>query len=89
VTFATREIEWSGQQRFRQSSARAQRGFCAACGTQLSFQVLASPETTDLTLASLDEPAAVWPEDHTFTRSQLPWLVFADGLPRFAAAREC
>jgi len=74
--------------KLRRSSERATRGFCAECGTALSYQLVAKPELVDLTLGSLDEPTALPPKDHTFTRSQLRWLVFADGLPRHPAERD-
>jgi len=35
-----------------------------------------------VTLASLDEPAAVAPEYHIWTRSQVPWVNLVDRLPR-------
>ena len=47
----------------------------------------AHPDFTDVTLASLDHPELVTPEDHIFTESQIPWVRLADGLPRFAQER--
>lgn len=88
VTFATSEIEWEREPKLRRSSERATRSFCPECGAQLAFQLIERTADTDLTLASLDDPARIEPLDHTFTRSQLPWVVLADGLPRFATARD-
>ncbi|TAK53169.1 MAG: GFA family protein [Gammaproteobacteria bacterium] len=68
--------------RFR-SSERAERGFCAACGTTLTFEEDGS-QWIDLTAASLDQPALAPPRAHLFVRSRLPWVVPGDGLPEFA-----
>jgi hypothetical protein len=88
VTFRTREVEWTGTPKHRRSSDRATRSFCGECGTALTYQLLSEPELVDLTLGSLDDPNAIAPKDHTDTQSQLDWLTFADGLPRFATTRE-
>jgi hypothetical protein len=87
VTFDADEVEWTGGLKERRSSARAIRGFCADCGTQLSFRLVSAPREIDLTLGSLDEPNGIAPRDHTYTRSQCSWLRLADGLPRFETAR--
>lgn len=72
--------------RFR-SSDHATRSFCPACGTQLSFTEDASPEETDVTTCSLDEPGAMAPHSHIFTSSAVPWLSRADGLPQYPRSR--
>jgi len=69
------------------SSAIAFRQFCANCGTQLTFQFFKSPESIDVTLASLDQPDAIAPRDHIWTRRQIAWIRLDDGLPRFAESR--
>lgn len=76
----------AGQPAIYRSSAKARRGFCPACGTQLTFKLDALDEI-DVTVASLDHPEAVPPEDHTFVASQLGWVHLDDGLPRHAQAR--
>ena len=63
------------------SSATAVRGFCGSCGTQLTFQRDDTPGEIDVTVCSLDDPEALAPEDHTFTRSRLTWIRLNDGLP--------
>jgi hypothetical protein len=88
VTFRASEIEWTLTPALRQSSPRAQRGFCPDCGTQLSFFLVAEPDAVDLTLCSLDDPEALAPEDHTYTRSRLSWLQTSDDWPRYATSRQ-
>lgn len=76
-----------GRPRFFASSAKAERGFCADCGTTLTWRGLATPEEIDVTIASLDDPEAVPPADHTQAASRLSWLKLADGLPRIPGWR--
>jgi hypothetical protein len=69
------------------SSAHATRSFCAHCGTQLTFEHVRSPDEIDVTTCSLDEPEALPPEDHTYTRSRLSWVRLDDRLPQHATTR--
>ena len=46
------------------------------------------PDEVDITTCSLDDPEALTPEDHIYTRSRLRWVVLGDGLPEHAAVRE-
>jgi GNAT superfamily N-acetyltransferase len=73
----------NGTPRERRSSARAVRGFCADCGTALTFRADAHPETVDVTVASLDQPELMAPREHIWTRSALPWMRLDDDLPRY------
>jgi hypothetical protein len=68
--------------RFR-SSSQVSRGFCAQCGTPLTYAHDATPDEIDVTTCSLDDPEAAPPEDHTFTHSRLSWLPSCDGLPEY------
>jgi hypothetical protein len=70
------------------STPAALRTFCAACGTPLTFQLLAERDEIDVTLCSLDDPNVLIPEDHTYIRSRLRCIVLADGLPQFATTRD-
>jgi hypothetical protein len=65
------------------SSAEGRRGFCPACGTQISFTASFLPGLIDITIGSLDDPTAVPPTLHYWDSRRLPWLRFADGLPAF------
>lgn len=73
-----REIEFAGRI----------RGFCADCGTSLTF--LSSPATNevDVTVASLDRPEAVAPAAHIWMEDRLPWIRLDDGLPTHARERK-
>jgi hypothetical protein len=87
LTVALRGFRWlRGAPRYFESSAQGRRGFCAACGTQLTFADAAQLEWIDVTICSLDQPERVPPHDHTWTRSRLSW-VNAAGLPEYPQRR--
>lgn len=69
------------------SSDHATRSFCGACGTPLTFCSDHLPDEIDVTIASLDEPDRVPPEDHTWVSSKLAWVEISDRLPQFEKAR--
>jgi hypothetical protein len=62
-------------------SPRAVRQFCAACGSQLTFQFTGTDEI-DFTVGTLDRPEIMEPERHVWAAAHLPWLTMDDGLPR-------
>ncbi len=73
-------------QRFH-SSPGVTRSFCPQCGAHLSYESVGGPGETDITTASLDEPEALPPQDHTQVADQLNWLQLADHLPRYPHSR--
>jgi hypothetical protein len=64
------------------SSARVLRGFCAACGTALTFRNEGRDAEIDVTLGSLDEPTPLAPQMHVWVADKLPWVRIADALPQ-------
>lgn len=69
------------------SSAGATRSFCPRCGTPLTLESNNYPGEIDVTTASLDDPEAVPPADHTQAATKLRWVRLADGLPCHAGTR--
>lgn len=65
------------------SSPEAKRGFCSGCGTQLSFTATYIPGLIDVTVGSLDRPDALTPTLHYWHSVRLPWVQFADDLPKY------
>ena len=75
------EVRWvTSQPTYYASSKIAQRGFCARCGTPLSFEYLDS-ERMDLSVGSLDEPVALTPISHFAVESRINSWHADDGLP--------
>jgi hypothetical protein len=65
------------------SSPPARRGFCGTCGTQISFTADFIPGLVDLTVGSFDRPEELPPSLHYWDSKRLPWVRFADELPRY------
>ena len=82
VTF--RRADWhvtKGKPRVFRSSAHAERSFCDACGTSLTFWSEAMGEFLDITAGSLDAPDQAVPDCHIFTTTRLPWMQLDTHLP--------
>ena len=62
------------------SSTIAERDYCAACGTPLSYRQIGG-SNIELTTGSFDQPAQVVPTYATGSESQLPWTHSIGGLP--------
>jgi GNAT superfamily N-acetyltransferase len=78
----SRELTWMrGRPAVFASSSAAERGFCAACGTPLTFRYLRREGWIEVTIGSLDRPAEVAPERHYGSGSRLPWLDGLEALP--------
>lgn len=81
VNVAKTELRWeNGEPAYYLSSPFGRRGFCAACGTPISFDYPDSPRI-DLTAGSLDEPAEPPNAPHFGVESRVPGWIPADGLP--------
>ncbi len=75
------DFAWTrGAPSWFRSSEAVERGFCAACGTSLHFRYVGSARI-DVSLASLDEPEAVVPEQEFGCESRLPWIGLLGELP--------
>lgn len=73
----------NGPPKVYESSPGANRGFCPHCGTQISFAAAYIPGLIDITIGSLDDPSQVPPQLHYWESKRLPWIHFADQLPRY------
>ena len=71
----------SGELHTYSSSPGVTRGICAACGTLISYEHADRPGEIDLTLNSLDNPAAPVLKAHIWTEDKAPWLAIGDDLP--------
>ena len=80
VNVAKGDVTWTGERATYRSSPFGRRGFCAACGTPLTFDYPDS-DNLDLTIGSLDDPGAVVPSSHFGVESRVPRWLPPDGLP--------
>jgi hypothetical protein len=65
------------------SSRPVRRGFCAACGSCLTYRHEARPTEIDVTLATLDDAVQLAPRMHVWVADKLPWVRIEDGLPQY------
>ena len=87
VAWATFEKEYvnlprAGVQRVASSSG-VLRGHCPRCGTSLTYENARRPGEIDMTLASMDDPAAFTPSAHIWVLEKLPWVTLAGGLRQY------
>ena len=83
-TFAREALRVTrGRLREYGSSDKVWRGFCARCGTSLTYRHDARAAEIDVTLASLDDPTQLQPLMHVWVRDRLAWMPIADDLPQF------
>jgi len=69
------------------SSPGVERSFCGRCGTQLTYRRLDAADSIDVTTASMDNPEAIPPQDHTWVQNRLSWIKLADELPAYSGVR--
>ncbi|MGA2793324.1 MAG: GFA family protein [Roseiarcus sp.] len=62
------------------SSDIAERGFCAACGTPLTYQ-MKGRNRISVTIGSLDDPAMFAPGEQLGIEGRLPWFATLAALP--------
>ena len=75
-------IRWTaGAPSFFRSSDIAERGFCARCGTPLTY---GRKGGLSVTIGSLDDPSAVTPMMQNGIQDKMTWL---DDLPRMQSQR--
>lgn len=75
------DFEWTrGQPKIFHSSDKAKRGFCANCGTPLSFAYVDSG-AIDVSIGSLDRPAAVSPRTQIMPADKVTYVDSLADLP--------
>jgi hypothetical protein len=72
-----------GLPQYYESSPGVRRGFCAICGTTMTFEGARWPDEIHLSASNFEEPGSFAPKCHVYAGEQMPWLYLADGLPRY------
>lgn len=75
------DVSWEREPDVYASSPIAERGFCSACGTPLTF-AFPDSEKMDLTVGSFDEPGRFMPKHHFGAESLHEAWVDTSALPR-------
>lgn len=81
ATVRREHFTWIGEPSYFASSNLARRGFCAKCGTPLSFEYTGRKHIS-FTVGSFEEPDALAPNQHQGCESQVSWLHINDDLPK-------
>lgn len=83
--FAEDKVEIShGELAVYASTPGVERGFCARCGTSLTYARANRPGLFDVTTASLDDPEAFPPAKEIWREERLSWEAANPALPHFA-----
>ncbi len=81
ASVAVGDLTWTrGTPARFQSSSLAKRGFCAACGTPLTYEGIGS-DKIEVTIGSLDEPSTAAPERAFGNEARLAWIDSVAKLP--------
>lgn len=75
VGFVAENVEWSaGTPSFYASSKGVKRGFCASCGTPLSYESDKWPGEQHLLIGAFDDPRAFTPTSDFLKDEALAWV---------------
>ncbi|PZP05167.1 MAG: aldehyde-activating protein [Pseudomonas protegens] len=83
ITLPASAFEWlEGVPARYDSSGGCARYFCGNCGAHLALITHLSPDSIDVTIATLDHPELASADRHIWTDSRLPWLHLDEHLPQ-------
>jgi len=75
-------VDWLGGPRaIYRSSPIVERGFCRACGSQMSFQSARWPGEVHLLLPSFEDPESLTPGRHIHAGARIGWVAQMVDLP--------
>lgn len=73
--FQTDQLSWTrGRPKFASTSHGVRRGFCADCGSHLTYEGARWPGEIHVHLGTLDQPERIEPTGHAFASERPPWL---------------
>ncbi len=83
VGFRPSQVQYlSGPRKIFESSPGVRRGFCADCGTPLSYETDRLADEIHLYLSTLNKPEKFPAQFHVFYAERVPWFEIADELAR-------
>ena len=85
VAFPKEAVRFThGEPKYYKTSLIVERGFCAKCGSRLTYKLLKPKPVEYLIFGTtcLDKPEDFAPTWHACVESQIPWLDLHDDLPR-------
>lgn len=79
VGYDSANVSWTGQRSMYASSPTVQRGFCARCGTPLSYSGKEWIAETHLLAGVFDEQADLVPTGDAYPGEKLDWVALVGG----------
>ena len=84
---AAHDLTWTrGAPKHFQSSNKARRGFCAECGTPLTYEP--GGGHVEIAIGALDQPAAIAPRLQLSVETRMPWFDALPALPTRSPAEQ-
>lgn len=84
IGYRMEDVRWTeGARTYFESSPGVKRGFCATCGTPMSYEGDRAPGETHLYIGTMDEPDKFPPRNHVFFEERIAWFDTADDAPRY------
>lgn len=74
VGYDSARVQWQAERAIFESSPSVKRGYCAACGTPLSYSGRQWAAETHLLIGTFDDPGGLEPGEDTFAGERLPWV---------------
>lgn len=74
----------SGDRAIHESSPGVRRGFCASCGTPLTYESYEAPGEIHFYTGTCDDPDSLPPARHVWCEAALAWFDTDDALVRHA-----
>lgn len=79
-----------GERAIYESSPGVGRGFCARCGTSLTWEGDGEElgPLVEILIGTADDPSKLAPQFHVHHAERVPWFETADSLPRYREWKE-
>jgi len=74
VGYDTPQVTWTGERAIFHSSPDVSRGYCAQCGTPLSYSGRKWAQETHLLIGTFDRQQDLVPTEDTMVEDHLPWV---------------
>jgi hypothetical protein len=79
-------VEWPrGQPTYFQSSVNIERGFCARCGTPLTYR---HPDGLEIAIGAFDDRSDLMPRIQVHSGSAIPWVTEIFAAPKRSAEED-
>jgi hypothetical protein len=79
IGYDSADVSWQGPLAIHHSSPTVSRGFCARCGTPLSYSGKQWSRETHLLAGAFDEQDDLVPTEDSFVEEKLPWVKLVGG----------